>query len=174
MDPKAQQQKRQDNTLSLLNAAIEAMNLAKEVSSGTPAKAVFGTVSVILTMIRVRFLLPQVVYSSFSRYQDSMANKSDYVELGLACANVCKALHRGMGEKKLDDLSPSVREAIEQLTTWVKPVIHTLHGSPTMLLIAELWRRSRIRSPRSADGMHSLVSSTPKATKKRSGLGGWT
>ena len=45
-----------------------------------------------------------------------MANKSDYVELGLTCASVCKALHRGMGETKLDDLSPSVREAIEELT----------------------------------------------------------
>ena len=36
-----------------LNAAIEAMNLAKELSSITPAKAVFGSVSVVLTMIRV-------------------------------------------------------------------------------------------------------------------------
>ena len=57
MDPKSQQQKRQDNTLSLLNAAIEAMDLAKEVSGVTPAKAVFGTVSALLTMIRVHFLL---------------------------------------------------------------------------------------------------------------------
>ena len=48
--------------------------------------------------------------------QDSMANESDYVELGLACADVCKALHRGMNGKTLDDLSQSVREAIEQLT----------------------------------------------------------
>ena len=46
----------QENTLSLLNAAIEAMNLAKELSSATPAKAVFGTVSVLLTMIKVHFL----------------------------------------------------------------------------------------------------------------------
>ena len=45
-----------------------------------------------------------------------MANKTDYVELGLACANVCKALDRGMNGKKLDDLGHSVREAIEQLT----------------------------------------------------------
>ena len=45
-----------------------------------------------------------------------MANESDYVELGLACANVCKALHRGLGDTKLEDLSPSVREAIEELT----------------------------------------------------------
>ena len=52
-----------------------------------------------------------------------MANKADYVELGLACADVCKALDRGMKGRKLDDLSQSVREAIEQLTTWVKPVM---------------------------------------------------
>ena len=46
-----------------------------------------------------------------------MTNKSGYVELGLACANVCKALHRGMDGKELGDLSQPVREAIEQLTT---------------------------------------------------------
>ena len=57
MDANSKRQKRQDNALSLLNAAIEAMNLAKEVSSMTPAKAVFGSVSVLLTMIKVRFLL---------------------------------------------------------------------------------------------------------------------
>ena len=56
MDANLQQQKRQDNTLSLLGVAIDAMDLAKEVSSVTPAKAVFGSVSIILTMIRVRLL----------------------------------------------------------------------------------------------------------------------
>ena len=44
-----------------------------------------------------------------------MANKSDYVDLGLACANVCKALHRGMDGRELEDLGQSVRSAIEQL-----------------------------------------------------------
>lgn len=38
----------------MLNVAIEAINLAKEISSITPAKAVFGSVGVLLTMIRVR------------------------------------------------------------------------------------------------------------------------
>ena len=57
MDANSQRQKRQDNVRSLLNAAIEAMNLAKEISSATPAKAVFGSVGVLLTMIMVRFLL---------------------------------------------------------------------------------------------------------------------
>ena len=51
MDPKSQ--RRRDRTLSSLNVAIEAMNLAKEISSITPAKAVFGSVSLVLTMIRV-------------------------------------------------------------------------------------------------------------------------
>ena len=54
MDVDSQQRQRGDGTLSLLSVAIEAMNLAKEVSSITPAKAVFGSVSVLLTMIRVR------------------------------------------------------------------------------------------------------------------------
>ena len=45
-----------------------------------------------------------------------MANDQDYVDLGMSCADICKALKRGMGEKKLEDLSESVRDAINQLT----------------------------------------------------------
>ena len=56
MDADPRRQKRRDNVISTLNAAIEAMNLAKEFSSVTPAKPVFGSVSVLLTMIRVRVL----------------------------------------------------------------------------------------------------------------------
>jgi hypothetical protein len=46
-----------------------------------------------------------------------MANELDYVELGLNCAGICRALDRGMNGKRLDDLSQSVCEAIAQLTT---------------------------------------------------------
>ena len=46
-----------------------------------------------------------------------MENEQDYVDLGLSCANICKTLERGMGGKTLGDLSPSVRDAINQLTT---------------------------------------------------------
>jgi len=56
MDTKSQQPKGRDSILSSLNVAIEAVNLAKEISSVTPAKAVFGSVGVLLTMIKVRFL----------------------------------------------------------------------------------------------------------------------
>jgi hypothetical protein len=72
-----------------------------------------------------------------------MINKTDYVDLGLACADVCRALDRGMNGKKLDDLSQSVCEAIDQLMTWVEPTTHNLDSSLKALLIAEPWRRSK-------------------------------
>ena len=46
-----------------------------------------------------------------------MINQMDYVELGLACAEVCTALSRGLNGKKLYDLNNSVCEAINRLTT---------------------------------------------------------
>ena len=115
MDPNSKRQKRRDDTLSLLNAAIEPVNLAKEVSSVTPANAVFGSVCAFLTMIRVCFI-SSMLYSSFTRSQDSVANKTDYVDLGLACADVRRALEQGVSGKKLDDLNQPVRETIGQLT----------------------------------------------------------
>ena len=57
MEAGSQKQKRRDGALSTLNIAIDALNLAKEVSSITPAKAAFGSVSILLVMIKVRFLL---------------------------------------------------------------------------------------------------------------------
>ena len=56
MDADSKRQKRRESALSLLDATIEAMNLAKEISSYTPAKAVFGSVGVLLTMIKVHLL----------------------------------------------------------------------------------------------------------------------
>jgi len=46
-----------------------------------------------------------------------MINQINYVELGLACADVCTALDRGLNGKRLNDLDNSVCEAIKQLTT---------------------------------------------------------
>jgi len=58
-----------------------------------------------------------------------MINERDYVELGLGCVDICRALDRGMRGKTLDDLSQSVCEAINQLTTWVKSMMRGLNGS---------------------------------------------
>ena len=46
-----------------------------------------------------------------------MVNALDYVELGIFCSDICKALDRGMDGKKPDDLSQSMCDAINQLTT---------------------------------------------------------
>ena len=48
-----------------------------------------------------------------------MANKQEYVDLGLSCADICGALGRGMDGRMLSDLDKSVCDAISQLTTWV-------------------------------------------------------
>ena len=56
---------------------------------------------------------------TLTRTQDTMANEQDYVDLGLSCADICKALERGMDGKSLNDLSKSVCDAINQLTMWV-------------------------------------------------------
>lgn len=136
MDTRFQGTNRRNNALSLLNAAIDAMNLIKELSSMTPAKAVFGSVTILMTMIRVRLSSSSMIYCRFTRNQDSMANKADYVDLGLACADVCKALDRGMNGRRLDELNRPVLEAIEQLTRLVKPGMRTVRDSLIMLSIA--------------------------------------
>jgi len=51
----SQRPKGRGGYISALNVAAGAMDLVGEVSNITPAKAVFGSVSAILTMIRVSF-----------------------------------------------------------------------------------------------------------------------
>ena len=55
MDASPQRPKERDVVISSLNAAIEAVNIAKDVLSMTPAKAALGSVGVILAMIKVGF-----------------------------------------------------------------------------------------------------------------------
>jgi len=57
MTDKSERPEEQDGVLSSLNVAIDGLNLAKELSSITPAKAVFGSVAILLAMIKVTFIL---------------------------------------------------------------------------------------------------------------------
>jgi len=56
MDCKSEQSDRRNIVLFLLNVIIECLDVAEKVSSITPAKAVFSTVRIILTMMRVSAL----------------------------------------------------------------------------------------------------------------------
>ena len=64
-----------------------------------------------------------------------MISKTDYVELGLTCADVCEALNQGMDRRQADQLSQSVLEAIEKLTMWVEPAMGTTGDFLTELSI---------------------------------------
>ena len=57
-----------------------------------------------------------MIFPRLTLNEDSMVNKTDYVELGLACADVCRALDRGMNGRQMNELSQTVFEAIGQLT----------------------------------------------------------
>ena len=57
MATNSQRLKGRNGALSTLNAAIGGLNLAKQISNDTSAKVVFGSVSRLLTTIRVRFCL---------------------------------------------------------------------------------------------------------------------
>ena len=48
--------------------------------------------------------------------QNLKLRTQDYIDLGLYCADVCKALDRGLDGRRLDDMNLSVRGAILQLT----------------------------------------------------------
>jgi hypothetical protein len=63
MDANDQRQKRRNIVLSSLEVAIEASNIAKELCSITPAKSVFSSFSVILTMIKVGLFLRRLRWS---------------------------------------------------------------------------------------------------------------
>ena len=76
-----------------------------------------------------------------------MTNKHDYVELGLSCAEVCKALDRGLGGKRPSELNQSVLGAIEQLTTWVEPTLGIPIGPLTKVSTPGLWAISRGKPP---------------------------
>ena len=56
MTDKSQRPMGQEDTLSSLNAAIDALNIAKEASRIIPAKAVFNSTNALLIAIRVGFL----------------------------------------------------------------------------------------------------------------------
>ncbi|KAF9783536.1 hypothetical protein BJ322DRAFT_1212238 [Thelephora terrestris] len=97
----SQGQKGSNGVRSTLNAAIKLISLAKDACHGIPpAQVAFGIAGTLLTMIR-----------------DSLANQQDFVDLGRACADVCKILDRGLKGRQLGDLSSSVLEAIGELTT---------------------------------------------------------
>jgi hypothetical protein len=92
MEPSDQRRKRRDVVISSLNVAIEASNLAKEFCSITPAKPVFGSFSVILTMIKVNSFLRCVGRLEADRERTGIDDQRS--RLRRPWASLCRRLHR--------------------------------------------------------------------------------
>ena len=152
MTDNPQRQKGRGKVIPALNIAIDSLNIVKEATSATPVNPVFGSVAILLTMIRVSSAHFEMKFPPFTHIQDTMANEQDYVDLGLSCADICKALERGMDGKSLNDLSKSVCDAINQLTMWVGLVVHifrsSAHRSWDCRTVAEIQEKVLKRSER--------------------------
>ena len=120
MKTESQQPKDNKSAISTLNGFIGVINFAKQATGNTPANVIFDSVAIILTMVRVSHLLPFYCIDCEPEYpKDDFSNKTDYIDLGVACGEVSTALYRGLEGKGLDhdNLNDSVREAIKQLTS---------------------------------------------------------
>ena len=49
--------------------------------------------------------------------QDSVVNEAEYVDLALACADICQVLERVINGRGMDQPSQPVSKAVDQLTT---------------------------------------------------------
>jgi hypothetical protein len=115
MATKSPQPKGPDRAIPALEALIQILEVAKVACVFPPAQVAIGSTSALLMIIKVYSLLP--CRSELTSVQDSMANKQDFVELGKSCGRVCQALDRGLNGKQSEELSRSVLEAIEELTS---------------------------------------------------------
>ncbi|KAF9789815.1 hypothetical protein BJ322DRAFT_1178833 [Thelephora terrestris] len=100
MAPTSQRKRGREDGRSTLDSDIQDPNHAMATCGISTAQGAFGSAGALLTTIR-----------------DSMADEEDCVDLGRTCADVCKALDRGLGGKRPEKLSQAMIEAIEQLTT---------------------------------------------------------
>ena len=57
MADERQQQRGEGRLIPALNMAIDGLNIAKEATSTTPVNPIFGSVAILLTMIRVSSFL---------------------------------------------------------------------------------------------------------------------
>ena len=101
-----------------------------------------------------------------------MSNKTDYVELGLTCAEICEALKRGTDGRELDDLSQSVREAIARLEMWAHPV----HGPDNSLMMHDALDRRTVDNIREKIGNkrgRNRLSRVFHAKSDKDAVGAW-
>ena len=102
-----------------------------------------------------------------------MIRGGDFIELGLACAGVCKTLDRGVKGREEAKLSLATFETIERLTTQVESTVHTCSDTLTKFPIAEFLPRFKGMSSSLVNEVWSVAFSMRRAINTRSPPGGW-
>jgi hypothetical protein len=113
----SQQPRRRGGVTTVLDGSIQALNLAKDTCGVPPAQVAFGSASAFLTMIKVHIPLSTrtALWLKPIHIQTPSIHR-EYVILGLACADACKALCRRLKDDRLDELGPLAFDAIGDLT----------------------------------------------------------
>ncbi|KAF9792061.1 hypothetical protein BJ322DRAFT_9175 [Thelephora terrestris] len=128
MATNSQQPTEWDGVASTLNVFIEAFNRAKEISEIKPARAIFGSVAVILATI-----------------EESFHKQQNYIKLGQHCVDICRVLDRGTRGKRMERLSQSVREAMDQLMTTVAEIERKVKEQRERSLASRIFHARRDR-----------------------------
>ena len=91
------------------------MNVLNTLVGRSPAGFALGPVIGLLTLIKVYLsLFYGWTFRIHTVIQDIAISEQHYVELGLQCADACKALVRALDGRQPDDLSQPVHEAMMQ------------------------------------------------------------
>ena len=101
-------------TTAVLNADIESLTAFKDDIEAAPVRAVFESITVFLTLVRVGIpcSLPALTPTNRRRDQDGMKD-SPFVELAKDCVRACHVLKSVTepSEKQIEDLERCVNPA---------------------------------------------------------------
>ncbi|KAF9781840.1 hypothetical protein BJ322DRAFT_1111750 [Thelephora terrestris] len=122
----SQRKRGRDDGRSALDADIQVLNHAMDACHLQPAREAYDSASAFLTTIR-----------------DSTADEEDYMDLGRSCLDVCKALERGLEGSQPDEVSPSILEAIKQLTATLTAIRKETINKGKRNMRSRLFRKDR-------------------------------
>ncbi|KAF9781810.1 hypothetical protein BJ322DRAFT_247283 [Thelephora terrestris] len=122
----SQRKRGRDDGRSALDADIQVLNHAMDACHLQPAREAYDSAGALLTTIR-----------------DSTADEEDYMDLGRSCLDVCKALERGLEGSQPDEVSPSILEAIKQLTATLTAIRKETVNKGKRNMRSRLFRKDR-------------------------------
>ena len=168
----SQQFKGRDVVLSTLDGSVQVLNLAKDTCGIPPAQIVFGSASVLLTMIRASFLFTELGRPLTHIH---LGHDGQQPRLRRPWARLRRCMSGSLPEtegKTIGSTQP-VRPRCDRRVNVVSQTgdARSERFYSQTLSVAELSQRSRGRSPSKANEMRSTDSPSPKPIRKKLLLG---